>query len=491
MKNYIRNILLDKMLWIFGAIVIVFFGVLSQMEFALDTYATLSFSLHEFIDQFASSGRFLLVFVGIVLRILNLSSKAIYSISYLTAILCMIISLYKLYMIIKDDVKSLIFRILIPTLIILNAFSVELFLFIEKGIMLFGVMMCIFAVGEIKGWLKNKNKKSLILTFIFMLLANFSYQGIVGIFVAISIVYILKYSKNIKDFIINNIVVALSYGIPAIIDYLLIKVLYISSRVSGNIILVDSIKKICISTKGMVVNTYNMLPKYLLVIFVILLCALIIYQIITKKESIKNKLIEILKVIYVIFVVILASIAPQIMQNTDAIWFVARSTYSYASLFGVIVLYLYTNFGNIKKWNKIIIIILSLILLVVQFNRFNFIEVSRYKTNEMDYEITRKIISRINEYETRTGEKIKNISLYEDKSMTYAYYNIFSTGDTNIKAYSKDWGIIYILKYYSGRDFNTVEKNPEIEEKFKSKDWDNFEDEQLIFEGDTLHLCKY
>ena len=41
MKNYIRNILLDKMLWIFGAIVIVFFGVLSQMEFALDTYATL------------------------------------------------------------------------------------------------------------------------------------------------------------------------------------------------------------------------------------------------------------------------------------------------------------------------------------------------------------------------------------------------------------------------------------------------------------------
>ena len=76
-----------------------------------------------------------------------------------------------------------------------------------------------------------------------MLLANFSYQGVVGIFVAISIIYILKYSKNIKEFVINNICVALSYGIPAIIDYLLIKICYISSRINGEIILSGSLKK--------------------------------------------------------------------------------------------------------------------------------------------------------------------------------------------------------------------------------------------------------
>ena len=75
--------------------------------------------------------------------------------------------------------------------------------------------------------------------------------------------------------------------------------------------------------------------------------------------------------------------------------------------------------------------------------------------------------------------------------MSYVYGDVFSTGDTNIKAYSKDWCIMYILKYYSGINLVNIEKNPEIEDKFKEKDWKNFEDEQLIFDGETLHLCKY
>ena len=243
MKKYIKNILTDNVWWIFTAITLIFFGTLYKMEFAVDTYATLSFTMKEFINQFASSGRFLLVFVGIIFKILNFNNKTIYILSYLMAIMCMVISLYKLYSIIKEDIGSKFLKILIPILIVLNAFSLELFLFIEKGIMLFGVTMCIFAVGEIKKWLESKNKKYLILSGIFMLFANFSYQGVVGIFVAISIIYILKYSKNIKEFVINNICVALSYGIPAIIDYLLIKICYISSRINGEIILSESLKK--------------------------------------------------------------------------------------------------------------------------------------------------------------------------------------------------------------------------------------------------------
>ena len=235
MKQKLKSIFLDKSLWIFSAITLIFFGIFAKMEFAVDSYATLTFSIKGFITQFASSGRFCLVIVGVILKMLNLKYETIYIISFIGAIVCMIISLYKLYLIIKDDIKNDILKILIPTLIVLNAFSLELFLFIEKGIMLFGVMVCIFAVGEIKKWLESKNKKYLVTTFIFMLLGNFSYQGVVGIFVAIAIIYIIKYSKNIKEFIINNIVVALSYGIPAVIDYLLIKVLYSSSRVTGNI----------------------------------------------------------------------------------------------------------------------------------------------------------------------------------------------------------------------------------------------------------------
>ena len=491
MKQKLKSILLDKCLWIFALITLIFFGVLTKMEFAVDSYATLTFSLKGFITQFASSGRFCLVFVGVILKMLNLKYETVYMISFIAAIVCMIISLYKLYLIMKDDIKNEALKIIIPTLIVLNAFSIELFLFIEKGIMLFGVMVCIFAVGEIKKWLESKNKKYLVTSFIFMLLGNFSYQGVVGIFVAIAIIYIIKYSKNIKEFIINNIVVALSYGIPAVIDYLLIKVLYSSSRVNGKIDFARSLKIVSDSTKDMITKTYGMLPEHFLEILIACIIGLIIYQIIVKKDEIRNKIIDILKIVYIIAAVIFASVAPQLMQNTDSIWFVARSTYAYASLFGVLVLYLFMNFENIKEWTRYAVFVLSIVLIVVQFYKFNSIETERYKVNEMDYEVTRKIVNRIDEYEKSTGNKIKNIALYEDKSMSYSYYGIFSTGDTNIKAYAKDWCIVYILKYYAGLDLKVVEKNSEVEEKFKNEDWLYFEDEQLVFDGDTLHLCKY
>ena len=52
-KKYIKNILTDNVLWIFTAITLIFFGTLYKMEFAVDTYATLSFTMKEFINQFA------------------------------------------------------------------------------------------------------------------------------------------------------------------------------------------------------------------------------------------------------------------------------------------------------------------------------------------------------------------------------------------------------------------------------------------------------
>lgn len=241
----------------------------------------------------------------------------------------------------------------------------------------------------------------------------------------------------------------------------------------------------------MILNTYLMLPKYLFAILIVAICFIIIYEILSKKENTKGKVIDILKILYIIGAVLFASIAPQIMQNTESIWFVARSTYSYASLFGILVLYLFMNFKNIKNKNKNFVIILSLVLLIVQFGRFNEIETSRYKTNEMDYEITNKIVSKIQEYENQTGNKITNIALYEDKSMSYAYNGVFTTGDTNIKAYAKDWCIIYILKYYAGMDLIETSQDSEIVEKFNNQDWKFFDDNQLIFSGNTMHLCKY
>ena len=90
---------------------------------------------------------------------------------------------------------------------------------------------------------------------------------------------------------------------------------------------------------------------------------------------------------------------------------------------------------NIAK----IIIILSGILLVLQFYTFNKISTDRYKLNAVDYEVTKKICHSIDEYEEKTGNKVDKIAIYKDKEIEYSYNGIFITGDINLKAYSKEW----------------------------------------------------
>ena len=490
MKDKIKKVIASKELLSFSAITLIFFGIFIRFEFATDTYASLSMSIRTFINQFGSSGRFIIAFCGTVLKLLKIKNDTVYLLSFLMAIVCMILSLYKLYNIIKDDIKDEKLKKIIPVLIVLNAFSIELFLFIEKGIMIFAILMCIFAVDNLVKGLDKKDKRYFIISAILMFMANCSYQGVVGIFVAIAIVYILKYSKTIKEFIINNVITILVYGVPATVDFALTKIFFAGSRVSGEVIISQSIKKVCSSTFGMIKNTYQILPKYFLFTLIIIVILILIGNIIMHKKTARGKVLDIFKVIYIVFGVIFASVAPQLMQNTESIWFVARSTYPYASLFGVLVLYLFMNY-DVKKVSKAIVITLSVLLIIVEFYRFNIIETDRYKLNEVDYEITKAVCEKIDEYEQTTGNQITKIAIYSDSSVGYTYDGIFATGDTNLKSYFVDWSILYTIQYYSGRSLQKIEPIEEIKVKFLNENWNSFDKDQLIFDDDTLHFCKY
>lgn len=329
MESKIKKFFFNKEMLIYIVVTIMFFGIFIAQEFALDSYATYTFNIKELYNQFAPCGRFLIIITGTFLKLMNISDKTSYFLSYALAMVCMILSQYKLFNLIKKDVKNRNLQILIPILLVLNIFSIELFLFIEKGIMILSVFLCICALDSVIKFLEKRDKKHIIFALIYVLLANFSYQGVVGIFVALSLIYILKYSKTLKDFIVNNILVALIYGIPSLLDYILIKLLSVGSRVSGNIVIAESIKKIIQSTLNMMVTTYEILPKFFYLVLVLSIIIIISINIYKVKDK---KLLEVLKIIYIFSEIIIATIFPQIMQNTDSIWFVPRSTYSYASI---------------------------------------------------------------------------------------------------------------------------------------------------------------
>ena len=100
------------------------------------------------------------------------------------------------------------------------------------------------------------------------------------------------------------------------------------------------------------------------------------------------------------------------MQNTESIWMVARSTYAFSSLIGITLLYTFINF-NVNK-AEYAVVLMSICYLVIQYKSFTNIEISRYKLNYIDKDETLNILNYIKEYENETGNKIENISVYQD-----------------------------------------------------------------------------
>ena len=127
----------------------------------------------------------------------------------------------------------------------------------------------------------------------------------------------------------------------------------------------------------------------------------------------------------------------------------------------------------------------------LKYYNFTKIEIDHYKLNAIDKEISLSIEEKIKKYEKESGNTISKISIYKDKNLTYSYKGLFVSGDINVRAYSSDWATKAIVVYYTKRNLQVIENDLNIKESFKEKDWNYFDCEQLIFNGDTLHICCY
>lgn len=487
-KDKCQEIICNKNLYIFSIITIVFFGAFCILQYAPDTYSVFTNGARNTVLHFFSCGRYITGIATVFsMKILNLTNEGIYYLSYGFAIICTIISLYKLNELIRKDIKNNVLSIIITVILIINPFSIELYMYIEKGIMILSVLLCILAVEQMDKFF-NGNKKAIIYALILMFIANCSYQGTVGIFVAISLIYIIKYSKNIKSFIINNIIVALVYGIPAILNFLSVRFLFNNARVNGNMVLFESMIKVFDGTKRMLINTYNILPKYVFMVAITFILLVIIYKSIKEKNNKKQKMLKIAGAFYIILGIFFATVAPQILQDTNSIWFVARSSYPMAAVIGILLLYLCSKF-DINTIEKYIIIIFIVILVTIQFMSFIKLTIHNYIGNYMDKQLTLKIEDQIKKYEENTGKTVEFICIYHDKSTKYVYDELKASGDMNIRAYSADWCVPKILELYTKRKFKVIEENKEIKEKFSQEDWNDFDEQQIIFHDNVMHLC--
>lgn len=497
----------DKNLYISLLITLVFFGIFAKIEFAADTYCTLESTPSEMVSHFMSIGRFVIaIWQGGFFK-LGFSFGFIYISSYILAILCITLSIYNLFLVINKKINNGAICFLVSTVTIINPFTIELFLFIEKGIFGLTVLLTVLSFDKFVKYLDG-DKKALKYVFIFMLIATFCYQGIIGLFIALSTIYVVFYSKNAKEFIKNNVVLLLGYGIPAIINLLTIRLFFSSARVNGEINLVESLHKIIDGSVEMLA-TYTILPKYT---FVIVIATLLVLAIVllckNNKIKISTKLLKFLGLVYVLFATFAITIVPHIMENTASIWFVPRSTYPFGAIVGIICIYILVNIlnnksnsinKNIKSLSKlqtiqipiIIIGVICTIMLIMQFFEFNKIEISHYNLNYIDKMNSLTVGEEIKKYEQETGNKVTKICIYSDEYLNNTYPNIWAHKDMNISGFGPDWAIVDMLNYYNNLDLVEGKKDPEIEASFKEQNWDNFSTDQIIFVGDTIHYCRF
>ena len=179
-------------------------------------------------------------------------------------------------------------------------------------------------------------------------------------------------------------------------------------------------------------------------------------------------------------------------------WWAMRVVYPIASIIGVIAIDLYVNKKSglesiqaFKILDKVVLMAI-VVLLVGQYFSFNSIYIDRYKLNFADENRANYIGEAIHEYQESSGKKITKVAFYTDESTVHPFYpNLYYGGDLIVSSFYTGWSDITSLNYYLGTSYKRAEQNEKYVEYFSQKDWNTLSQEQLIFDGDTLHVCVY
>lgn len=119
-------------------------------------------------------------------------------------------------------------------------------------------------------------------------------------------------------------------------------------------------------------------------------------------------------------------------------------------------------------------------------------ELKQKSVNDADEAWAYAVLEEIDKYETEHNIKVTSVAYYEDSHCSGNAAEFPFYGDCS--ALQWQGSREYILNAYSEyKRFNRIDPQDDVfNEHFADKDWDEFNaEEQLFFDGDTLHLCCY
>lgn len=336
----------------------------------------------------------------------------------------------------------------------------------------------------------DKKSKYIIKSIIFMILAIMSYQGTISMFFIALFVFTLLKEKDIKQ-IIKNIFICIGIAVLGImINYLGMNIIakitqrQIERGFDINMI-ISNISTIISRLKRVVVQTSYLFPKYIYLVFLLIIEIIVLIKSILKKDI---KLI--IEQILIIIASISSALVISIMTKTG--FWSGRIRFSMGATIGFLFIHLLVK-TDLQKNSNIINNSLIIILLVYGLmNSINYIQIiyTNKKVNEYDRQIALEIGNYIKQYEKENNINVTNIALVKEVGTINAYYKTLDYKNAAIasSAIRTDWAIKGIIKYYTDIELE--------EQKITKQERENYlqiveDSKKYKCIGQTLYISTY
>lgn len=478
----------DKKLILYPFILsLLFFGVNVTLEYATDTYATFE-ELGTWQWMLYENGRIFNALIYYVIEALQIPNGYVYKLSYAFAILFLTLSIYFFSKLLKDFCRNDLLCSSLAFMTLANFYIIEYFLFIEKGLFMLAILLCSLATYCTVSYFKNSQNSYLFSALFCLVWAVFIYQIILGLYVILCLPFILKYSKKIKYFLINNFITAFLYAIPLALAFVVTKFFLSSSRMGGLGNIFSNISYHFPHIIQLSIEDWFFIPQHMLLTFFLIIIAVAIVIIVLHKKQ-NNVVLSFLSLVYLITGAIFTSFFPAFSGVTADFW--ARTIYPYGSLLGILLVHLLLTY-DFNSNSKYLYVIGSIILLILscQYLIFQSMLVDRYKCNEADRYYCEIIGNKIQEYETENNITVDTICFYKDKSLRWFDIGLGDDGMMT-RAQSCGWSNLTSLNLYLDSNYQKGESLEKYQEYFSTLNWDTYSDQQIIFDGNVLHLCVY
>ena len=451
-----------KKLLMICTIVLIFFGIFIFMNYSENAYLLLNKNYNQVVE-YLKSGALLMGGVFYLLKFIHIPAYGIYLVSYLLAFLFTVLSIYELEKIIRKYVSNEFLSFIITLSILLNPLTGSIWLTIEKGFIMLSIFASVKAYQEWEKYLE-KGKKNFKTVFIWLLLSLISYSTTTNLFIVLSLLPIIRYSKTTNQKLQNLGKTVLICGIPTLIKYIWM-ILLKSDLLGGNLSFfekgIGSFQMLWNDLKN---GFYLYKPFFLPGMFILLIGIAIYFSKANKKA--KSPMPSIL---FILGISLLVTIIPMFFQNIDKMEYTATIYYSLASVTGIIFVLLN------KKIKASFISGFIILLLLVEYISFSNAAINRYIENYKEKDFILNVEERVVEYEESTSQKIEKIALYKNE-------NSKKRKDSAMAMY----------EYYTKRTLEETNQMDFINTRyFEEKTWDEYAIDQAVVMSGAIHWYLY